>query len=461
MSNSKIIIIGAGPGGYVAGIRAAQLEADVTIIEENQIGGTCLNRGCIPTKSLLASTEALLLVRRASELGIEVGEAVPNFSRMMERKDRIVSGLRGGVDYLLKANKVKVIKGKASFLGSHKIHIETDTGTQKLEGEKIIIASGSKPIILPFIDFDHLAVLTSEEALELKQIPQSLLIVGAGVIGCEFASIFNPLGTKITMVEMMDQILPTEDKRVAQAMQQALQKRGISIFTKTKLEEIIEYREDGITARFDNGEKVTTEKILISVGREANAKGLGLENLSLKVSKEGNIIVNEKMETNLEGIYAIGDVVGGYLLAHVAFEEGIVAAENALGIDSKIDYTSVPNCIFTSPQIGTVGLTLDKAKEEEIEAKLARFPFAVSGKAQAAGEKDGFLQLVVEENSGIILGGQIIGPHAADLIHEIALAVRWGLTTEQVASTIHAHPTLSEAIMEAAKKAEGKPIHLK
>ncbi len=459
MSNSKIIIIGAGPGGYVAGIRAAQLEADVTIIEENQIGGTCLNRGCIPTKSLLASTEALLLVRRASELGIEVGEAVPNFSRMMERKNRIVSGLRGGVDYLLKANKIKVIKGKAGFLDSHKIHIETDTGTQKLEGEKIIIASGSKPLLLPFIDFNHSAVLTSEEALELKEIPKSLLIIGAGVIGCEFASIFNPLGTKITMVEMMDQILPTEDKRVAQAMQQALQKRGISIFTKTKLEEIIEYREDGITARFDNGEKVTTEKILISVGREANTKGLGLENLLLRVDGKGNIIVNEKMETNLEGIYAIGDVVGGYLLAHVAFEEGIVAAENALGIDSKIDYTSVPNCIFTSPQIGTVGLTLDKAKEE-IEAKLARFPFAASGKAQAMGEAEGLLQLIVEEDSGRILGGQIIGPHAADLIHEIALAVRWGLTTEQVASTIHAHPTFSEAIMEVAKKAEGKPIHL-
>ncbi|MCK4418540.1 dihydrolipoyl dehydrogenase [Candidatus Aerophobetes bacterium] len=459
MSNSKIIIIGAGPGGYVAGIRAAQLEADVTIIEENQIGGTCLNRGCIPTKSLLASTEALLLVRRASELGIEVGEAVPNFSRMMERKNRIVSGLRGGVDYLLKANKIKVIKGKAGFLDSHKIHIETDTGTQKLEGEKIIIASGSKPLLLPFIDFDHSAVLTSEEALKLKEIPKSLLIIGAGVIGCEFASIFNPLGTKITMVEMMDQILPTEDKRIVQVMQQVLQKRGINIFTKTKLEEIIEYREDSITARFDNGEEVTTEKILISVGREANTEGLGLENLLLRVDGKGNIIVNEKMETNLEGIYAIGDVVGGYLLAHVAFEEGIVAAENALGIDSKIDYTSVPNCIFTSPQIGTVGLTLDKAKEE-IEAKLARFPFAASGKAQAMGEAEGLLQLIVEEDSGRILGGQIIGPHAADLIHEIALAVRWGLTTEQVASTIHAHPTFSEAIMEVAKKAEGKPIHL-
>ena len=460
MSNSKIIIIGAGPGGYVAGIRAAQLGADVTIIEEDQTGGTCLNRGCIPTKSLLASTEALALLRRAGELGIEVGQAVPNFSRMMERKDRIVSGLRGGVDYLLKANKVKVIKGKASFLDFHKIHIETDTGTQKLEGEKIIIASGSKPGILPFIDGDHSAVLTSKEALELKEIPKSLLIVGAGVIGCEFASIFNPLGTKITMVEMMEQILPTEDKRIAQALQQTLQKRGINIFTKTKLEKITEYREDGIRARFDNGEEVRVEKILISVGRKANTRGLGLENLSLRVDGKGSIIVNEKMETNLEGIYAIGDVVGGYLLAHVAFEEGTVAAENALGIDSKIDYTSVPNCIFTSPQIGGVGLTLDKAKEEEIEVKLTRFPFAASGKAQAMGEAEGFLQLVVEEDSGGILGGQIIGPHAADLIHEIVLAVRWGLTAEEVASTIHAHPTFSEALVEAAKKAAGKPIHL-
>lgn len=460
MAENRIIIIGAGPGGYVAAIRAAQLGADVTIIEEDKIGGTCLNRGCIPTKALLASVETLSLFKRAGELGIEVEKVRANFSQMMERKNRIVSQLRGGVDYLLKANKVKIIKGKAKFLNSHNICIETESGRKELEGEKIIIASGSKPILLPFLDSNHPAVLSSEQALQLKEIPKSLLILGAGVIGCEFASIFNPLGTNITMVEMMEQILPTEDKRVAQTIERIFKKRGINILTRTKLEEITEYRENGITAKLDKGEKIEAEKILICVGRRPRSKNLGLENLSLKINQKGSIVVNKKMETTEEGIYAIGDVVGGYLLAHVAFEEGIIAAENATKLSSEIDYASIPNCIFTSPQIGTVGLTPDKAEEEGIEVRIARFPFAACGKAHAMGETDGFVQLIVRESDDRILGGQIVGPHAADLVHEIALAIRWGLTAEQVSSTIHAHPTLSETIMEAAKKAEGKPIHL-
>jgi len=460
LANTKIIIIGGGPGGYVAAIRAAQLGGDVTVIEEDKIGGTCLNRGCIPTKAILASVEILALLERAGQLGIEVEKVVPNFSRMMERKNKIVSQLRGGVDYLLKANKVKVIKGKASFLGSHSICIETEAGRKELEGEKIIIASGSKPILLPFLDSSHPAVLTSEEALELKEVPESLLIIGAGVIGCEFASIFNPLGTKITMVEMMEQILPTEDKRVAQVIERIFKKRGIDIFTRTKLEEITEYREDGITARLDKGGKIEAEKILICVGRSPRINNMGLETLSLKTNQKGTIVVNKKMETTQEGIYAIGDVVGGYLLAHVASEEGIIAAENATKLTSEIDYTSVPSCIFTSPEIGTVGLTPDEAEEKGMEVRIARFPFTACGKAHALGETDGFVQLIVRESDDKILGGQIVGSHAADLVHEIALAIRWGLTAEQLSSTIHAHPTLSEAIMEAARKAEKKPIHL-
>ena len=459
MANAKIIIIGGGPGGYVAGIRAAQLGGDVTVIEEDKIGGTCLNRGCIPTKAILASVETLALFERAGQLGIEVEKVVPNFSRMMVRKNKIVSQLRGGIDYLLKTNKVKVIKGKANFLNSHSICIETEAGRKELEGEKIIIASGSKPILLPFLDSSHPAVLTSEQALELKEVPESLLIIGAGVIGCEFASIFNPLGTEITMVEMMERILPTEDKRVAQTMERIFKKRGINIFTGTKLEEITEYREDGITARLDKGEKIEAEKILICVGRSPRINDMGLEELSLKISQKGTIVVNKKMETTQEGIYAIGDVIGGYLLAHVASEEGIIAAENATELTSEINYTSVPSCIFTSPEIGTVGLTPDEAEEEEMEVRIARFPFTACGKAHAIGETDGFVQLIVRESDDKILGGQIVGSHAADLVHEIALAIRWGLTAEQLSSTIHAHPTLSEAIMEAARKAEKKPIH--
>jgi dihydrolipoamide dehydrogenase len=460
LSDTRIIIVGAGPAGYVAAIRAAQLGAEVSLIEEAQVGGTCLNRGCIPTKSLLASTETLSLIRGAKKLGIEVEGIKLDFTRMMERKNGIVSQLRKGVEYLLKANKVKLVKGKASFLNLHRIEVKTNEDKEKIEGDCTIMATGSKPILLPFIDFNHPAVLTSETTLELAQIPQSLLIVGAGVIGCEFASIFGPLGTQITMVEMMDRILPQEDKRISLMMKQILQKRGINIFTDTRLEEITDYEKDGLTARLDNGERISTEKMLVCVGRSSYTEGLGLENLDLRLDQKGNITVNERMQTSEERVYAIGDVVGGYLLAHVAFEEGIVAAENALGLDSKIDYTSIPNCVFTSPQIGTVGLTLDKAREEGIEARIGRFPFSASGKAQALGEIDGFVQLVVEEENGRILGGQIIGLHAADLVHEIALAIRWELTVDEIGSTVHAHPTISEAVMEAAKKAQGKPIHL-
>lgn len=460
MSDNKVIIVGAGPAGYVAAIRAAQLGAEVSLIEEAQVGGTCLNRGCIPTKSLLASTEALSLIRRAKRLGIEVDGIKPDFTCMMERKNEVVSRVVKGVEYLLKANKVKLVKGKASFLDLHKVEVKTPEGKEKIEGDFTIMATGSKPVLLPFIDFNHPAVLTSERALELTQIPQSLLIVGAGVIGCEFASIFGPLGTQITMVEMMDRILPQEDKRISLMMKQILQKRGINIFTDTRLEEIADYQKDGLTARLDNGEKISAEKMLICVGRSPYTEGLSLENLDLRLDQKGNITVNERMQTSEQRVYAIGDVVGGYLLAHVAFEEGIVAVENALGVDSKIDYTSIPNCIFTSPQIATVGLTLDKARERGIEVKIGRFRFSASGKAQALDETDGFVQLVVEEESGEVLGGQIIGPHAADLVHEIALAIRWELTVDEIGSTVHAHPTLSEAVMEAAKKAQGKPIHM-
>jgi dihydrolipoamide dehydrogenase len=460
LSDNKVIIVGAGPAGYVAAIRAAQLGAEVSLIEEAQVGGTCLNRGCIPTKSLLASTEALSLIRRAKRLGIEVDGIKPDFTCMMERKNEVVSRVVKGVEYLLKANKVKLVKGKASFLDLHKVEVTTPEGKEKIEGDFTIIATGSKPVLLPFIDFNHPAVLTSETTLELTQIPQSLLIVGAGVIGCEFASIFGPLGTQITMVEMMDRILPQEDKRVSLMMKQILQKRGINIFTHTRLEEITDYQKGSLTARLDNGEKISAEKMLVCVGRSPYTEGVGLEKLDLRLSQKGNILVNERMQTSGERVYAIGDVVGGYFLAHVAFEEGIVAAENALGVDSKIDYTSIPNCIFTSPQIATVGLTLDKARERGIEAEIGRFRFSASGKAQAMDETDGFVQLVVEEESGEVLGGQIIGPHAADLVHEIALAVRWELTVDEIGSSVHAHPTLSEAVMEAARKAQGKPIHI-
>jgi len=454
-----MVVIGAGPAGYVAAIRASQLGDEVILVEKDTVGGTCLNQGCIPTKSLVSSIEVLNLIRRGGEFGLEVGEAKPNLSRIMSRKDRIVSQLRRGVHYLLGANKVELIQGKASFLSPCKIKVETREKTREIKGERIIISTGSRPLLPSFIDAAHPAVLTGEKALSLEELPQSLLILGAGAIGCEFASIFSNLGTKVTIVEMMEQILPTEDRRVARQMEQIFQKNGISVLTGTKLERILNYRTDKLIAKLDDGKEVIVNKILVCIGRVPCTEGLGLENLDLAFDDRGYIKVNERMETNVKGIYASGDVIGEPLLAHVAFKEGIIAAENASGLDSRMDYTAVPRCIFTLPQIGTVGLSADEAEKKGIRVKTGRFAFSANGKAQAMGETMGFVQMVMEEKEGKILGAQIIGPQATELIHEVALAIKWGINAEELSSTIHAHPTLSEAIMEASLSSQGKPIH--
>jgi len=458
MRKTEIAIIGAGSAGYVAAIRASQLGAETVLVEKNTVGGTCLNRGCIPTKSLLSSVEVLNLVRRAQEFGLEVDKVKPDLSSMVRRKNRIVDQLRRGVHYLLRANKVNLIQGRAQFLAPHRIKVDTPGGAEEIEARKVIIATGSRPLIPSFIDASHPQVLTSEEALKLDKAPQSLLIVGAGVIGCELGTIFSSLGSRITMVEMMDQILPTEDKRVSRQLERVFQKRGIKVLTGTKLEKITEYRQDGLLARLENGEELEVDKVLICIGRVPDAQELGLERLDLEVDEKGNIKVNERMETSVEGIYAAGDVIGEPLLAHVASREGIVATENALGINSRMDYRVVPHCIFTSPQIGTVGLSPDEAEEKGIKVKIGRFSFSANGKAQAMGETTGFVQIVAEGKK--ILGAQIIGPQATELIHEMALAIKWGIDVEKLDQTIHAHPTLSEAIAEAALSAQGKSIHL-
>lgn len=458
MDKEKIIIIGAGPAGYVAAIRAAQLGAEVILVEKEEIGGTCLNRGCIPTKSFLTSCKILDLARDAHEFGIEVEKINFNFFRIMERKNKIVHQLRKGVRYLLDNNKIKLIKGKASFLSSQGIEVKTDEGKKKIEGEKIIIATGCEPSLIPNVDTSHPLILTSREILELKELPETLLIVGGGVIGCEFASIFNGLGVKITIVEMMEHILPMEDKRISFLIERIFHQKGIKILTKTKLKRIIEYGEK-IKVELDSGEKITVEKILIATGRKPRTYNLQLENASLRVNQRGYILVNEKMQTNVSGIYAAGDVTGEPLLAHKAFAQGIVAAENALGVESLMDYSAIPNCIFTSPEIGSVGLTIDKAKEKGIKIKIGRFSFLNNGKAQIQNETTGFVQLIAEEKNGKILGGQIVGPAATNLIHEVVLSIKWGLTLQNMANTFHAHPTLSEVIMEAARSALKKPIH--
>ncbi|MCZ7662131.1 MAG: dihydrolipoyl dehydrogenase [Thermoleophilia bacterium] len=458
---TRIVIIGGGPGGYVAAIRAAQRGADVTVVEKDLLGGTCLNRGCIPTKSLLGSVEALHKARSGSEFGFSVaGEIVPDFTRMMERKNEIAKTLRDGVGVLFKKNRVKLVKGHGRLAGPGKVEAVTEEGTQTLEADTTIIATGSEPARLPFFDFDQPTVLTSTSALELTEIPETLLVIGAGVIGCEFASVFSELGTKITMVEMMPQMLPLEDKRLAKQFQGIFKKKGIEVLLKTKVDGIAEYASDHITANIEGGQQITAEKMLVSIGRQPNTQGIGLDTLGVETDGRGYIKVNDKLETNVKNVYAIGDVNGGILLAHVASYEGLVAVENCLGGSQERDLHVVPSCIYTLPEIASVGLTEDQARDEGYEPVTGTFRLGAAGKALAIGEAQGYIQIIADQKTDKVIGANMMGPHVTDLIHEIAVAVRNGLTVREVGDTIHAHPTIGEALMEAAHDVHGESVHV-
>ncbi len=459
VQKASVVVIGAGPGGYVAAIRAAQLGSGVVLVEKTLLGGTCLNRGCIPTKALLACAEVLETIKEADEFGVKVSEPVPDLKAMVERKDRISEQLRNGIAQLLKANKVEVVKGIASLASPNEVRVAGEEGERVIETEKVIVATGSEPARLPTFDFDQPAILTSTEGLTLTEIPESMIIVGSGVVGSEFATIYSALGTKVTMVELLPRILPTEDERVAQQMKRILGKKGIDIFTETTIDEMLEYRPGGVKAKLSNGEVLEAEKLLVSIGRSLNSTGLGLEEAGVEIGQRGEIVVNERMETKVPGIYAIGDVVGGILLAHVASFEGICAAENAMGISSSMDYGVVPACIFTEPEIASVGLTPAKAEELGIETRIGRFMFGGLGKALAMGKGQGFVQLVVDAATDKVIGCQIMSTHASDLIHELALAIKVGITAEEIGKTVHAHPSLAEAVMEAAEAAHDRAIH--
>ncbi len=456
---AKLVIVGAGPGGYVAAIRAAQLGSGVVLVEKDMLGGTCLNWGCIPTKAMLACTEALEMIKDAEEYGIKVADPVPDLKAMVERKEKISAQLRNGIGQLLKANKVEYVQGTASLASPNQVKVETEEGEKLIETEKVILATGSEPARLPTFDFDQPAILTSTEGLELTEIPKTMIIVGSGVVGSEFATIYNGLGTKVTMVELMPRILPTEDDRISQQMKRILGKKGIEILLETTIDEMLEYRADGVKAKLSNGDTLEAEKLLVSIGRSLNSAGLGLEEAGVELGKRSEILVNERMETSAPGVYAIGDVVGGILLAHLASFEGVCAAENAMGQDSVMNYDVVPACIFTEPEIACVGLTPSRAEEQGIETRIGRFMFGGLGKALAMGKGQGFIQLVVDASSDRIIGCQIMSAHASDLIHELALAIQMGITAEQIGRTVHAHPSLAEAVMEAAEAAHNRAIH--
>jgi dihydrolipoamide dehydrogenase len=456
----RLAIIGSGPGGYVAAIKAAQLGAEVTVIEKDEVGGTCLNWGCIPTKTLSASAEALHKARRLAEYGIEMpGEARPNISKIMERKDKVVATQVKGIRSLFKYRNINFTEGIGRLQSPSRIEVEKrDRSRELLETDRIIIATGSRPALISTFPFDGESILSSNDAVNLKQLPKNIIIIGAGVIGCEFACIFAEFGVDITMLELMDRAVSTEDHEISEVLERELKKKKIKLFTGVRVERV-EKQLDGVHVFVSGGKEFAAEKLLVSIGRQYNTEDIGLEALGIQKGERGEIRVDERMETNVKGIYAIGDVVGGMLLAHVASKEGMVAASNACGTDMKMDYSVVPAAIFTSPEIGSVGLREHQVSARGINVKSGRFQFRSLGKAHAMGEIAGIIKIIADAETDHVLGMHIIGPHAADLVHEGALAITAGMTAREVGDMIHAHPTLSEGIMEAAEDVHGESIH--
>lgn len=464
-----IAILGAGPGGYVAAIRAAQLGARVTVIENQALGGVCLNWGCIPSKALLAVVELGDKVKKAADYGLTIDGSVGyDPARMVARKNTVVEGLVKGIATLFKSWNIEHVEGTGELLDAKSLRVAKRDGTEvTVQADAIVIATGSSWPNLPLFPVDGKQIITSKEALDLGSIPKSLLIVGGGVEGCEFASLYSGLGTKVTLVEMLPNVLPLEDEEIASFMARELKKRGVELYTGTTVEKI-ERQPGMVRATLKDGVVVEMQQILISVGRGFNSKGIGLEKAGVQVGKRGDILVNDRMETNVRGVYAIGDVVGKAMLAHVASAQGKVAVQNILGHTSKVSYNLIPVGIFTLPEIGRVGLTEQQAREKvqaigrnpETDVKIGRFRYAALGKAQSTGDITGMFKIIADAKTQNILGVHIIGSHAADLVHEAAMAMHLGATPAQVAEMIHAHPTLSEGLMEAAEDIEGMAIHL-
>ncbi|HEY8891514.1 MAG TPA: dihydrolipoyl dehydrogenase [Clostridium sp.] len=462
-SGKNVLVIGGGPGGYVAAIRAAQLGAKVKVVEKQWLGGTCLNVGCIPTKVLLHTAEILKEMKQADLLGICVeGKVDVDWTSLQNRKKVVVKKLVNGIEYLLKANKVEVIKGRASFIDMNTILIDKEDGSSmKTVADSIIIATGSEPFIPPIKGSDLADVIDSTGALSLEKIPESIVIIGGGVIGTEFATVFNSLGSKVTIVEMLPYILPPIDREIGELTKKTLVKNGIIIYNEAKVTGI-EQGEIGIivTVSLDGKEmKIEGDKALICVGRRAVSKGLNIENAGVSLNR-GNIVVDKTMKTNVEGIYAIGDVTGINMLAHVASEQGVVAAETIMEIDTKMDYKTVPACVYTKPEIAAVGLTEEQVKKRGIDYKVGKFSLVGNSKAVIMSESENtVIKIITDKKYGEILGMHIYGPRATDLIAEGALALRLEATVDELISTVHAHPTVGEAVKEAALAVNNISIH--
>jgi dihydrolipoamide dehydrogenase len=456
------LVIGSGPGGYVAAIRAAQLGQKVAIAEKAEMGGVCLNVGCIPSKALINAGHRVEHAKHSEDMGIKAENVTVDFSKVQEWKSGIVKKLTGGVEGLLKGNKVEIIRGEAYFVNENTVRIMDEKNSQTYTFKNAIIATGSRPIEIPGFKWSD-RVISSTGALALKEVPKKLVVIGGGYIGMELGTAYANFGTEVTILEGSKQILPGFEKQMSQVVSKRLKKKGnVEVFTEA-MAKGVEETKDGVTVTAEiKGESKTFEAdyVLVTVGRRPNTEELGLEQVGVEMNDRGLIKINKKAQTNINGIYAIGDVVEGPALAHKASYEGKVAAEVISGHAAEIDYMAIPAVVFTDPELASVGYDEKSAKEAGFEVKASKFPFAANGRALSMNETDGFMKLITRKEDGLVLGAQIAGGNASDMIAEIGLAIEAGMTAEDIAMTIHAHPTFGEISMEAAEVAIGLPVHI-
>lgn len=452
-----VIVIGAGPGGYVAAIKASQAGKKVALIEKSDLGGTCLNVGCIPTKTLISNAHVLHSIQHAAEFGIHVGSVSIDYAKMKERKDTVIAKIRKSLEGLIQSNGIEILRGHASFVAPFELKVKGHDNLI-IQGEKVIIASGSEPVDVTAFPCDHVKVFNSTSILGLTTLPKTLAIIGGGYIGCEFASLYSELGVKVIVLEALPALVAAQGKGVSEALTSAFKKKGIDVQTGVMVEGI-DRSGAGVVIHLKDKPVVHADAVLVAIGRKVVSKEMGLEAAGVMTTDKGVIQVNEKMETNVPGIYAIGDVTGQVMLAHVASHQAIVAGANATGGSSIMHYDAVPAVIFTLPEIATVGMTFEQATEKGYTAAIGKFPFQALGKSIAAMETEGFAQVVVDQKTGQILGAQVVGQDAASLIAEITLAIANELTVDCLTETIHAHPTLPEAWLEAALLSQNTPIH--
>ena len=458
-----VTVIGGGPGGYVCAIRLSQLGLKTACIESRgSLGGTCLNVGCIPSKNLLNFSEYFHKAKNFTNIGIEVGEVKLNLDKMMKNKEKAVTDLTKGIEFLFKKNKVTYFKGKGSFKSSNEILISADKKENLIQTGKTIISTGSEPVSIPGIDFDEEKILSSTGALSISKLPKKMIIVGGGYIGLEMGSVWSRLGTQVEVVEYLDHITPGMDKEISKEFEKILKKQGIKFHLNTKVEKINKNKNGVSINTLDKSNKKNTieaDVVLISVGRRPFTKYLNLEKIGVQTDKKGMVKVNKSFETNTKNIYAIGDVIDGPMLAHKAEEEGIAVAEIIAGQSGHVNYDIIPGVIYTSPEVAYVGKTEEQLKVNKTNYKVGKFPFLANSRAKAINEPEGFVKILADTKTDKVLGVHIIGPHAGEMIAEMSVAMEFGASSEDIARTCHAHPTFSEAIKEAALSVDKRQIH--